>query len=112
MRQASFSYSLLVVVVAACGGDSKSSTPDGSSNPPIDSAATVDTPSGGMMVMITGTVMARQAIGNPTPVADATVAGYRNGNDATPEAMTTSNAQGMYTLMAVSYTHLRAHETP
>lgn len=49
--------------------------------------------------MISGTVMQRQTGGNTTPVADATVAGYRNGNDATPAAMTTSDAQGMYTLM-------------
>jgi hypothetical protein len=98
MRQARFSHSLVVVVLAACGSDSKTNGTDAPSGPPVDSAATVDTPSGGMMVMITGTVLQRQPAGNPTPVPDATVAGYRNGNDATPEAMTTSNAQGMYTL--------------
>jgi hypothetical protein len=97
MRQALFSYSLVFALLAACGGDSKSSTPDGSTNPPGDSS-TIDTPSGSGMVTISGIVTQRQAIGDPTPVADAVVAGYRNGNDATPEAMTTSNAQGMYTL--------------
>jgi hypothetical protein len=98
MRQARFSYSLVFVLLAACGGDSKSSNPDAASNPPGDSGSTIDSPSGGGMVTISGTVMQRQAIGNPTPVADAVIAGYRNGNDTTPEAMTTSNAQGAYSL--------------
>jgi hypothetical protein len=98
MRQAPFSYSLVFALLAACGGDSKSSNADAASNPPVDGASTIDTPSGGM-VTITGTVLQRQAIGNPTPIADAAIAGYRNGNDATPEAMTTSNAQGEYSLV-------------
>jgi hypothetical protein len=98
MRQARFSYSLVFTLLAACGGDSKSTTTDAASNPPVDSGSTIDTPSGGGTVTISGIVTQRQTIGDPTPVPDAVVAGYRNGNDTTPEAMTTSNAQGMYTL--------------
>jgi hypothetical protein len=91
MRQARFSYPLVFALLAACGGDSKSTNTD-ASNPPIDS------PTGGMMVTISGTVTQRPTTGSPTPLADAVVTGYRNGNDTTPVAMTTSNAQGMYTL--------------
>jgi hypothetical protein len=95
MRQARFSHSLLIVFAAACGGDSKTTNPDGS--PPVDSASTVDGPAGGDTITITGTTMERTLTGMAV-VSGATIAAYRNGNDATPVAMTTSGADGAFAL--------------
>ena len=96
MRQARFSYSLLVVMVVACGGDSKTTNPDAPSNPPADSSSTVDTPAGAA-IKVSGTTTERTLTGMAV-VSGVTVAAYRNGDDATPVAMTTSATDGTFTL--------------
>jgi hypothetical protein len=102
MRQAAFSYSVVFVALAACGGDSKSNNPDGS--PPPESDATIDAPAGGggTPIVITGAAVQIMANGSVAPVAGAIVAGYRNGDDTTAVATTTTDAQGMYMLMVPS----------
>jgi hypothetical protein len=97
MRQARFSCSLLVIVVAACGGDSKTTDPDASTNPLTDSSSTVDTPTGTSTITVSGTTTERTLTGMAI-VGGATIAAYRNGDDATPVAMTTSATDGTFTL--------------
>jgi hypothetical protein len=93
MRQTHLTLSVLLVLVAACGGDSKSTTPDGSSNPPGDSTSTP--------ISVTGTTIERTLTGMAV-VSGATIAAYRNGDDATPVATTTSGADGSFTLSVPS----------
>lgn len=81
---------------AACGDDGGSN--NGDDAPPIDAA--VDAPPAPAMITITGTVVSRGLA--TTPVPNATIAGYRNSDENTPVAMTTSNAQGMYTLVIMT----------
>jgi hypothetical protein len=95
MRQTHLTISVLLVLVAACGGDSKT-TPDGP--PPAIDSAPIDTPPGGSdTIMITGGAVERTATGM-APVDGAIIAAYRNGNDATPVVMTTSAADGSFSL--------------
>jgi len=97
MRQAAFSYSLLWVALAACGGSDKSTNVDAPSGGNID-ASSIDAPGGGGgNITITGTAVERTA-GGMTPVNGATIAAYQNGNDATPVVMTTSMADGTFSL--------------
>ena len=101
MRQARFSHSLVFALLAACGSDSKTTGTDAPSGPPVDSAPTVDTPSGGGMINITGAAVERTA-GGMMAVGGATIGAYQNGNDATPVATTTSAADGSFTLAVPS----------
>jgi hypothetical protein len=94
MRQTHLTLSALLVLVAACGGDSKT-TPDGPPPPPVDTA--VDSPGGGGTITITGTAVERTAAGM-SMVSGATIGAYQNGNDATPVVMTTSMADGTFSL--------------
>lgn len=50
------------------------------------------------MITITGTAT-EQRVGSPRPIADAMIAGFRNSDETTPLAMTTTNAQGEFTLV-------------
>jgi hypothetical protein len=86
----------LAVTGAACGGDSENAGVDAA---PADGpgGGAGDGPPTGAMITITGTAVERTATGT-TPVANVTIAGYRNG-EATPVATTTSNAQGQYSLV-------------
>jgi hypothetical protein len=88
----------LVLVVAACGGSDKTPVDAAAPDAPgviIDASA--DAPPAPVMITISGTALERTATGN-VPVSGATITGYRNDNDATPVATTTSGADGSYTL--------------
>src|SRR5262245_38418254 len=85
-----FAFGLL----AACGSDSKGGD-DGDDAPPID--AKIDAPPAPAMITITGMALERIATGT-RPVVNATIAGYRNSDEATAVAMTTTDPQGMFTL--------------
>jgi hypothetical protein len=100
MRQTHLTLSVLLVLVAACGGDSKTTTADAPSNPPVDSSSTLDTPAGST-ITVTGTATERTLTGM-TAVDGATIAAYRNGDDVTPVAMTTSAADGTFSLSVPS----------
>ena len=63
----------------------------------MDSAPTVDTPSGSGMINNTGSAVERTA-GGMMVVGGATIGAYQNGNDATPVATTMSAADGSFTL--------------
>jgi len=51
------------------------------------------------MITVTGQATERQLDGSSTPTADVTVAAFKNTDEATPVVMTTTDAQGNYTLM-------------
>jgi hypothetical protein len=70
------------LLLAACGDDG-GATPDALTAPP--------------MITITGTATARST--SSMPLEGVTIAAYRNGNDSTVVAMTTSAANGSYTLV-------------
>jgi hypothetical protein len=89
---------LLVLLVAACGGSDNKTTADAAADAPgviIDASA--DAPPAPAMITISGAAVERTATGS-TPVAGVTIAGYRNSDDATPVATTTSDADGNYSL--------------
>jgi hypothetical protein len=96
MRQANFSRSLLFTLVVACGGDSKST---GSDAAPVGDAASgtdaASTDAGGSpvpaMIVISGSALEQPTMAG---VKNATIAAYRNGNDTTPVAMTTTDMSG------------------
>jgi hypothetical protein len=75
----------LVFALVACGDD-------GGTNGMIDAPANVP-----MMITVTGTASS-VGIGGRSPEADVTVAAYANSDENTVVAMTTTNAQGNYTL--------------
>lgn len=95
-----FLASTLLLGLAACGSDGKS-TPDSSGGggddapPPAD--ARIDAPPAPPMITVTGTALSRGTSGS-TPVADALIQIFRDTNESTPLAMTTTNAQGVFTL--------------
>ena len=103
MRQAAFSHSLLLVVIAACGGDSKPANVDaptgGGGGGGGDVDASIDAPGGGggAAIKVSGTTTERTLTGMAV-VSGATIAAYRNGDDATPVVMATSAADGTFTL--------------
>jgi hypothetical protein len=71
--------------LVACGGSGD------------DDGSNVDAPPAAQMVMVTG--QAQTVSGTSTvPLADATIEAFRVGNDTTPIAMTTSGADGNYSL--------------
>jgi hypothetical protein len=75
----------LVVLLGACGGDDGgSSTPDAASNVPA-------------MITISGEATKREGI-TETAAAGAVVAAYKSSDPSTPVAMTTTDANGMYTM--------------
>jgi len=75
---------LSALLLAACGGD--------------DGAGSADAaPTAPPMITITGTATARSTSSNP--LAGVTIAAYRNGDDSTIVAMTTSGSNGDYTLV-------------
>jgi hypothetical protein len=100
MRHRHLASSFLFVLAAACGGDSKNpaadAAPDSPEGAPID-APGADAAPAPAMITITGTAVER-TVGGTSPVAGATVAGYRNGNDATAVATATTAANGTFTL--------------
>jgi hypothetical protein len=99
MRQAAFSHSLVLVALAACGGSNdKSANVDAPSGGSTDAPGPIDAPGGGgNTITITGTAVERMASGM-VAVSGATIAAYQNGNDATPVVMTTSMANGDFSL--------------
>lgn len=84
--------------LVACGGDGSSNSDasgGGDDAGPVD--ARIDAPPAPPMVTITGTALSR-GIGAPTPVADATIQAFRDSDEVTPIGMTTTDAQGNFTL--------------
>lgn len=82
---------LLLVGLFACGDDG------GGTSGTVDAAPTVDAPTAPAMITLTGTATSRGVSGS-TPVADAVVAAYARADEATPLAMTTTDATGNFTL--------------
>ncbi|MDQ3366284.1 MAG: hypothetical protein M3680_12735 [Myxococcota bacterium] len=83
----------------ACGGDDGGNTSgaDASTDSSGTTDAGVDGPVAPAMITLTGTATARSA-GGAAPVADAVIAAYRDADEATPIAMTTTSATGTFTL--------------
>src|SRR5215470_13129352 len=81
---------LALIVLAACGGGGGGGGDDG--QPPD---APVNVPA---MITVSGQATERQLDGSSTPTADVTVAAFKNTDETTPVVMTTTDAQGMYTL--------------
>ena len=75
--------------LVACGGGGTSGN--------ATEAGVVDGPVAPTMITISGTASSR-GLGGTTPVDAATIAAYRNTDEATPVAMTTTNAQGNFSL--------------
>jgi hypothetical protein len=75
-----------LLVVAACGG--------GGGN---DDGMTADAPPAAAMVTLSGTASSR-GIGGASPEAGVVIAAFSNDNEATPLAMTTTDATGNFTL--------------
>lgn len=85
--------------LVACGGDGSSSSDASVGDDDAAPAdARVDAPPAPPMITITGTALSR-GIGAPAPVADATIQAFRDSDEATPIGMTTTNAQGNFTLV-------------
>ncbi|MDQ3295793.1 MAG: hypothetical protein M3619_04355 [Myxococcota bacterium] len=84
----------------ACGGDGGGGDGGGGDASP-DSSGTVDAapdaPSAPAMITLSGTATSRTA-GGAQNVADAVIAAYRSSDEATPVAMTTTAANGTFTL--------------
>jgi hypothetical protein len=72
------------LLLAACGDDGGGASPDAAGNVPA-------------MITITGKATARST--SSMALAGVTIAAYRNGADSTVVAMTTSEANGNYTLV-------------
>lgn len=109
MKRAYLVFTLLAfsaLILVACGDNGGGSSSDDAAigddaqPQPID-ASTIDAPPAPAMITITGTAVSR-GLGGTTPVVGATIGGYRNSNDTTPIAMTTTNAQGAFTLTVVT----------
>ena len=102
----------LVLILAACGSNSSktvdapgsggSDAPGGNIDAPggsIDAPGmSVDAPAAPPTITISGTASAQSA-GGATPVQGAVIAAYKNTNETTPVAMTTTDAAGHFTLM-------------
>lgn len=89
---------LAFLLVAACGGGSSNSGDDGAGGddaPPIDAA--VDAPPAPPMIKITGAAVSRTATG-PVNLQNVVITGYRYSDESTPVAMTTTAADGTFTL--------------
>jgi hypothetical protein len=98
LQLASLASTLLLGLVA-CGGDGKA-TPDSSgggddASPPAD--ARIDAPPAPPMITVTGTAFSR-GTGPSTPVADAVIQLFRDTDESTPIGMTTTNAQGAFSI--------------
>ncbi len=107
MRTSSSSI-VLVLVLAACGGSGGSGAPDASAGPDgaavIDAALAIDAPLPidapvvvPMTIVISGKATTQELSGT-SPVAGLAVAAFRVGDDATPLATATTDAQGNYSL--------------
>ncbi|MBA3818937.1 MAG: hypothetical protein H0X17_08600 [Deltaproteobacteria bacterium] len=91
---------ILLLGCFACGGDDGGNT--GGADASTDSSGTIDAsvdgPIAPAMITLSGTATSRTVQG-AQPVADAVIAAYRNADEATPVAMTTTTASGAFTLM-------------
>ena len=85
---------LLAFLLSACGDDGGGASADAA----IDGLA-VDVPTANPTVTISGKATKRTAAGS-TDLEGVMIAAYRNGDDTTPIATTTSDAMGNYTLTA------------
>jgi hypothetical protein len=83
---------LAALALAACGGSS--SNPGGGSG--TDAAGSIDSPAAPAMITFSGTVTSKGTSSNP--LAGVTIAAFGEGS-TTAVAMTTSDAQGGFTLM-------------
>ncbi len=90
--------SLLLLGLFACGGDSGGG---GGTDAATDTSATADAAVDGApapaMITLSGTATSRTT-GGAQPVAGAVIAAYRNTDEATPLAMTTTGTNGTFTL--------------
>jgi hypothetical protein len=90
MRPLSQTLAFTIWSIAACGGDDGNG--GGDAQPP-DSPVSVPA-----MITVTGTASAR-GVGSSTPVEGVAVGAFRTSDEATPVVSTTTDAQGMYTLV-------------
>src|SRR4051794_35477670 len=99
MRRTHLTSLILLGLVAACGNDGGDGKPADAA-PQIDAPADarIDGPPAPAMITITGQAVARTGLGTPPPVVGAVIAGFRNSDEVNPIGMTTTDAQGMFTL--------------
>lgn len=83
-----------LVLVAACGGGGNNNDMPGDDTPGVDAA--IDAPVASM-ITISGVATTR-GLGASTMEAGVLVAAYKNSDEATPIAMATTDAQGMYSM--------------
>ncbi|HEY5923516.1 MAG TPA: hypothetical protein VIV11_17670 [Kofleriaceae bacterium] len=89
---------LVCAALAACGSDGKDNGGSDANNTGPDAKQFLDAPATmNAMITVSGQATVRDVNG-ATPTAGVTIAAYRNSDENTPIAMTTSDAQGMYSL--------------
>lgn len=92
-----------LVFLAACGGGGgNSDAPGTDASPNEDAKVFLDAPPVVPQMISIGGIASERSISGETVVAGVTMALYASSNEATPIAMATTDAQGKYTIMAMT----------